>query len=136
MASHRLSSCCQVSASLHDSFSTGLSMATTQVAPSPMAFPGLSSSQASAVLHDHFMPSNHCHLGDSEHITKFSCSMRYSLGYLWNTASLYFQKTLPTSPLCLLKMLFVRLNHGLLWCWSRLNHSKFLAPTNQHQLSQ
>ena len=57
------------------------------------------------------------------HITKYSCSMKYNLGYLWNMASLCSQKTLPRR--------FHLSNAGIF-----LITTNFLAPTNQHQLSQ
>ena len=51
IASHRLSSWCQVSNSLHDPFSLGISII-TEATNSSMAFPDLSQFQASATLHD------------------------------------------------------------------------------------
>jgi hypothetical protein len=59
------------------------------------------------------------HLGDL-HITKSSHSTRYNL---WNTASLYSQKTLPQIFHCSDAGLFLII-------------AGFLAPANHHQLSQ
>jgi hypothetical protein len=56
------------------------------------------------------------------HITKYSSSLSYNHGYLWSTA-LYSQKTLIMS--------FYLSDTGLF-----LITAKFLAPANQHELSQ
>ena len=108
-----------ISKTLHDPFSPGLSIA-TEAAPSPMAFHGLSQCRASAALRDPFMPSKPVPPGWLLHITKPHCSTRYNLGYLWNTASLCSQKTLPRR--CHLN------DAGLI-----LITTNFLAPANQHQ---
>lgn len=50
--------------SLHDLLNLEVSTATEAV-PAPMASPGLSQGQASAVLHDPFMPSKSVHMEDS-----------------------------------------------------------------------
>ena len=63
-ASHRLSSWCQDSTSLHDSFSTRPATV-TEAAPSPVGSPGLSQCQHSAVLHDLSCLQNQYHLGNS-----------------------------------------------------------------------
>ena len=89
----RLPSWCQISTSLHYSSSPGLSIA-TEAALSPMAFSGLSQCQASVALHDSFMPSKPVLSRWFSHITKFSWSMRYNLGYIWTTTSLCSQKIL------------------------------------------
>ena len=91
--------------------------------PSPMAIHDLSQCQASAFLHDTFMPSKPVPPGWFLHITKSRCSMRYNLGYLWNTASLCSQKTLPRR--------FHLSDAGLFTITANS-----LAPANQHQLSQ
>jgi hypothetical protein len=60
------------------------------------------------------------HIGD---ITKCSYIMGYNLDYLWNTPSLCSQKTFPRR--------FYFSDAGLF-----LITANFLAPANQHQLSQ
>jgi hypothetical protein len=86
-----------------------------------MAFDVLLQCQASDVLHNPFMHSKHVPSGWFIHITKHSCSMTYNLGYLWDTASLCSQKTLPKR--------FYLIDPGLF-----LITTNFLAPANQHQL--
>jgi hypothetical protein len=78
---------------------------------------------SSAVLHDNFMRSKPVPPGWFLHITKSSCSRRYNLGYLWNTVCLCSQKTLPRR--------FHLSDAGLF-----IITANFLAPANQHQLSQ
>jgi len=103
--------------------SSGLSSSIEAVF-SPMSFPSLSQCQASGVLHDPFMPSKPVVLPVwILHIIKYSCSTKYNLGYLWNTASLWSQKTLPRR---------FHVNDGSL----SLISTNFLALANQHQLSQ
>ena len=119
IASHKLSSWCQASTPLHNPLSPEPSIA-TEAAPSTMAFHGLSQCQASAALHDSFLPSKPVPPGWLLHITKSCCSRRYNFGYLWNTASLCFQKTLPRR---------CHLNEASLF----LIITNFLAPANQHQ---
>ena len=80
---NRLFSWFQASTPLHDPFSPGLSIA-TEAGPSSMAFHGLSQWQASAAIHYYFMPSKLVQSGWLLHINKYSCSMRYNFGYLWN----------------------------------------------------
>jgi hypothetical protein len=121
IASHRLSSWCQASNPLHDPFTPGPST-TAEATPSPMDFHDLSQCQDSAVLHDTFMFSKPVPPGCLLHITKSSHSTRYNLGYLWNTASLCSQKTIPRFQLS---------DAGLF-----LIIANFLAPANQHQFSQ
>ena len=81
---------------------------TTEAAPLPMTFYELSQCWASAALHDPFMPWKPVPPGWLLHITKSSHSMRYNLGYLWNSFFVLpennSQKILPQ------------------WCWSLLNH--------------
>jgi hypothetical protein len=115
-----LSSWCQASNPFLDPFSPGPS---TTTAPFTMAFYGHSQCQTSVVLHDPFMPSKPVPPGRLLYITKYSCSMRYKLGYLWNTASLCFQKTIPRR---------FHLNDAGLF----LITTNFLAPANQHLLPQ
>jgi hypothetical protein len=88
-----------------------------------MAFPSLSQCQAWAVFHDPFMTLKPVTPGWLLHISKPSCSMRYNLSCLWNTASLCSQKILPRR--------FHLSDAGLF-----LITANFLAPANQHQLSQ
>jgi hypothetical protein len=106
-----------ISKTLHDPFSSGPSSATEAHQCHSMA--SHSAERASAALHDPFMPSKPVPPGWLLHITKSNCSMRYNLGYLWNTASVLSKNTSE-------KMLPQ-------WCWSLLNHHYFLAPANQHQ---
>jgi hypothetical protein len=108
--------------SLHDPFGPRTSTA-TEASLSPMAFPGLSQCQASAALHDSLISSKAVLPGLFLHINKYSCSTRYNLGYLWNTASLCSQKTLSRR--------FHLGDAGLF-----LMTANFLAPGNQHRLSQ
>ena len=108
-----------ISKTLHDPFSPGPST-TAEATPSPMAFHDLSQCQASAVLHDTFMPSKPVPPGWLLHITKSCCSTRHNIGYFWNTASLCSQKTLPRR---------CHLNDAGLF----LITANFLAPANQHQ---
>ena len=96
-----------ISKTLHDPFSPGPSIA-TEAALSPMAFHGLSQCQASAAL-----------LNSLIHY-QVPLQQEYNLGYLWNTASLCFQKTLPRR---------CHLNDAGLF----LITANFLAPANQHQ---
>jgi hypothetical protein len=60
--------------------------------------------------------------GDSYTLSSPAVRASYNLGYLWNTASLCSQKTLP----------WFHLNDACLF----LIAANFLAPANQHQLSQ
>lgn len=114
IASHRLSSWCQVSSPLHDPFTLGLSI-TTEAALSPVAFHQLSHCQVTAVLHDRFMPSKPIPPGWLSHINKYNYCSRYNLGYLWNTFSLCSHKTLPRS-------------------FTSVITTNFLVPAKQHQL--
>ena len=104
-----------ISKILHDPFSPGLSIA-TEAAPSPMAFHGLSQCWASAALCDPFKTS-------TTWVTfihyQVPLQQEYNLGYLWNTASLCFQKTLPRCHLDDTGLFLITAN--------------FLAPANQHQ---
>ena len=92
-----------------------------QAALSPMAFPGLSQCRASAAFHGPFIPSKQVPPGWLLYITNYSCSMRYNLGYLWNTA-LWSQKILRRFHLSDAGLFLVTTN--------------FLAPANHHKLSQ
>jgi hypothetical protein len=105
-----------ISKTLHDLFNPGPSIA-TEAALSPMAFHGLSQCQASAALHDPFMPS--CTWVTLTHY-QVPLQQEYNLGYLWNTASLCFQKTLPRR---------CHLNDAGIF----LITANLLAPANQHQ---
>jgi hypothetical protein len=90
---------------------------------SPVAFHGHSQWQASAVVQDVFMPSKPISPWRFFHLTKYSCSTRYYLGYLWNRVSLCSYQTLPRSFYLSDTSLF-------------LVTTNVLAPANQHQLSQ
>jgi hypothetical protein len=90
---------------------------------SPMAFHGLSQWQASAVLHDAFMPSKPISPWRLFHLTKYSCRTRCYLGYLWNRVSLCSYQTLPRR---------FHLSDTSLF----LITTNVLALANQHQLSQ
>jgi hypothetical protein len=68
---------CQVTTSLHDLLNPGASTATEAV-PVPLAFHGLSQYQASAALHNPFMPSKP--VGDSQTLQSSATSTKYSLG--------------------------------------------------------
>ena len=92
-----------------------------EAVPSPMAFHGLSQCRASADLPVPFIPSKRVPPGWLLHITKYSCSMRYHLGYLWNTGSLCSQKTF--------RRRFHLSDAGLF-----LITTNFLAPANQHHI--
>ena len=81
-------------------------------------FHGFSQCQASAALHDLFMPLKPVPPGWLLDIIEYSCSTRYNLGYHWNTASLCSQKTLSRR--------FHRSDAGLF-----LITTNFLAPANQ-----
>jgi hypothetical protein len=107
-----------ISKILHNPFSPRPSIA-TEAAPSKMAFHGLSQCQASAALHDplhSFKTSNNWVT-----LTHYQVLLQqeYNFGYLWNTASLFFQKTL---------LRRCHLNDAGL-----LITTNFLAPANQHQ---
>ena len=81
-----------------------------------MAFPGLQQCQASAVLNDPFMPSKPVPPVWLLHLIKPSCNRKCNLGYLWNTISLCFQKTLPRLHLSDADLFLITTN--------------FLAPAN------
>jgi hypothetical protein len=100
-------------------FSPGPSIA-TEAAFSQMAFHGLSQCQASAALHDPLMLSKPVPPVWLLHITKSCSCTRYNFGYLWNTASLCSQKTLPRR---------FHLNDAGFF----LITANFLAPGNQYQ---
>jgi hypothetical protein len=114
---------CQSGLPIFTSFFSPRPLTTTEAAPSPMTFPSLSQCRASAALHDPLVPSKPVPHRWFSHITKYSWSMRYNLGYLWDTASLCSQETIPRR---------FHLNDACLF----LIVANFLAPANQYQLSQ
>jgi hypothetical protein len=103
--SHRLSSWCQASTPLHDPTVLGYQL---QVRLHLHLWPFMASYSDEPQLLC-MTPSclqNHDHLGDL-HITKSCCSMRYNLGYLWNTASVLSENASQKI--------------SLQWSWSLLN---------------
>lgn len=112
----------QSSAFLHDPFSSGTSTA-NKAASSSVTSAGLSHAEPQLLSVTLPCLQNHYFLGDPYMVPSLAARTRYNLGCLWSTASLCFQETL------LRRFHFNDAGHFLIT-------TKFLAPVNQHQLSQ
>jgi hypothetical protein len=115
------SSWCQASNPLQDSFRPGPSIA-TEAAPSPMAFHGSHSAERQLLCMTPSCLQNQYHLDDSHTLLSPTVARGTTLA-ISGTQPLYSQKILPRR---------CHLNDADLF----LIIANFLAPANQHQLSQ